>query len=112
MEKTQLDKTFDQYLDKLIEKKGLSSAPEDEKERFKDRMKEMLISEYNKEVLRRLPEDKFEQFNNLVDNDAPLAELGAIVEEAGINEGEVLEFVLNTFTDQFLNDNNNMKAEA
>lgn len=114
MEQTQLEKTINQYLDKLIEKKGLSSAPEADKEDFRNKMQELIAAEYNKELLRRLPDDKLDEFNAVLDDDSKTEEnLGAIIEAAGIDESAVLEFVLDNFSEEFLSaDINNKEAEA
>lgn len=113
MNSAELEKTFDQYLDALMEKKGLDKLSEDKKADFREKAKEMLVDQFNGEVLRRLPDDKLDEFEKALDEDKSIDELGNIIESAGVNTNEILERVLNTFSDIIMNmDINNMKAEA
>ncbi len=113
MNSAELEKTFDQYLDALMEKKGLDKLPEDKKVDFREKAKEMLVDQFNSEVLRSLPDDKLDEFEKALDEDKSIDELGNIIESAGVNTNEILERVLNTFSDIVMNmDINNMKAEA
>lgn len=113
MNSAELEKTFDQYLDALMEKKGLDKLPEDKKADFKEKSKEMLVSQFNSEVLKSLPDDKLDEFEKALDEDKSIDELGEIVESAGVNTEEILKGVLNTFSDIVMKtEPNGAKEEA
>ena len=113
MNSKQLDKTFDQYLDKLIEKKGMSNMPEEMQKEFKEKSKEMLVDQFNGAVLKQLPDDKLEEFEKALDNDVSNEELGKIIDDAGVDVKKTMEDVIEPFSEAVLNlDINNMEAEA
>ncbi|MBQ3352117.1 hypothetical protein IJG91_00400 [Candidatus Saccharibacteria bacterium] len=113
MNSAELEKNFDQYLDALMEKKGLDKMSDEKKADFREKAKEMLADQFNGEVLRRLPDDKLEEFEKALDEDKSIDELGEIVENAGVDSKKVLEDVLNAFSDAIMNmDLNKMKEEA
>ena len=99
MNSAQLEKTFDQYLDALMEKKGLDKLPEDKKADFKEKSKEMLVNQFNGEVLRSLSDDKLDEFEKAIDEDKSIDELGDIVESAGIDTEKILKGILETFSE-------------
>ncbi|MBQ3325694.1 hypothetical protein IJG79_00890 [Candidatus Saccharibacteria bacterium] len=103
MDNTQFIQALDQYTDLLIEKKGLAGLPSDKKEELRDQIQETLISEFNKEVLRRLPEDKLEEFEKTVEDESKSTkDAGEIVESAGLDTGAILEEVVASFEEYFL----------
>lgn len=113
MNSAELEKNFDQYLDALMEKKGLDKMSDEKKADFREKAKEMLADQFNGEVLRRLPDDELEEFEKALDEDKSIDELGEIVENAGVDSKKVLEDVLNAFSDAIMNmDLNKMKEEA
>ena len=103
MDDTQFMQSFDQYVDLLIEKKGLNDLPDDKKDRLKTKIKETLIDEFNKEVLRQLPDDKLDEFGKIIDDDSKTMEdAGVVIESAGLDMGEILKDVLESFQKIFL----------
>ncbi len=113
MDDTQFMQSFDQYADLLIEKKGLSKLSDDKKENLKKTIKEKLIEEFNKEVLRELPDDKLDEFENVLnDENKNFDEVGAIIESAGLDAGEILKHILETFQDIFLGEPDEEKSET
>lgn len=111
MDNTQFIQSLDQYTDLLIEKKGLADLPDDKKEELREKIQETLISEFNKEVLRRLPEDKLEEFEKTVeDENKTIDDAGAIVESAGLDMGAIMQEVIESFEKIFLE--NPEKEEA
>ena len=113
MNSTQLEKTFDQYLDTLMEKKGLDRMPEEKRNEFREKSKEMLVGQFNDAVLRALPDDKLDEFEKALDNGASPDDLGKIVDEAKVDVSKILEVVLNTFSDAVMStDINNMTNNA
>ena len=99
MNSAELEKSFDQYLDALMEKKGFNKLPEDKQADFREKAKEMLVNQFNGEVLRSLPDDKLDEFEKALDEDKSIDELGEIVESAGIDTEKILKGILETFTD-------------
>lgn len=105
MDDTQFMQSFDQYVDLLVEKKGLDSLPDDKKDRLKEEIKKTLIDEFNKEVLHQLPEDKLDEFEQILDDDSKTIEdAGVVIKSAGLNMGEILKTVLESFQKMFLGD--------
>ncbi|MBR2864400.1 hypothetical protein IKE88_02550 [Candidatus Saccharibacteria bacterium] len=103
MDDTQFMQSFDQYVDLLVEKKGLDSLPDDKKDRLKEEIKKTLIEEFNKEVLRQLPEDKLDEFEQILDDDSKTIEdAGVVIKSAGLDMGEILKTVLESFQKMFL----------
>jgi len=99
MNSEQLEKTFDRYLDALMQKKGLDQMPEEKQSEFRERAKEMLVDQFNTAVLRQMPEDKLEEFENALDNGASTDELGKMIEKAGIDVAKTLENVVDAFSE-------------
>ncbi len=103
MDDTQFMQSFDQYVDLLIEKKGLNNLPKDRLEELKEKIKEKLTEEFNKEVLRQLPDDKLDEYEKIVDDESKnIDDAGAVIESAGLDMGEILRKTLETFQEVFL----------
>lgn len=111
MDNTQFIQALDQYSDLLIEKKGLADLPEEKKGELRNQIQETLVSEFSKEVLRRLPEDKLEEFEKTVEDESKTQEdASAVIESAGLDTGAILEEVAHDFEKFFLE--NPEKEEA
>ena len=103
MDNTQFIQALDQYSDLLIEKKGLADLPEEKKGELRNQIQETLVSEFNKEVLRQLPEDKLDEFEQILDDDSKTIEdAGVVIKSAGLDMGEILKTVLESFQKMFL----------
>ena len=113
MNSEQLEKTFDQYLDTLMEKKGLDKMPEEKQKDFREKSKKMLVAQFNDAVLRAMPDDKLNEFEKALDNNASPDELGKIVDAAKVDVSKIFETILNSFADAVMNtDINNITADT
>lgn len=64
------DDTFDKFLEEILEAKNLSGITPDVHEQLMNDLRDALADQINRAVLGALPEDKLEEFNNLLDDPA------------------------------------------
>ncbi len=111
MDSTQFIEALDHYVDLLIEKKGLANLPDDKKGELRNQIQETLISEFNKEVLRQLPEDKLTEFERIVEDNSKTADdAGEIIKSAGLDTDAILVEIVNDFEKEFLDDSEKREA--
>lgn len=103
----------DQFVEKLIDEKGLANIKEEQKAELETTLKEQLVKRINLAILKELPDDKFEEFEKAAkDKNVDYEKLQDIVAGADIDMAKILEEVSVNFREKFLNMEINGKAEA
>ncbi len=111
MNNAQFEQNLNQYVDILIKEKGLDKLPEEKQENMRERVKEVIVDAFNTEILRSLPDDKLQEFNQALDEDKSLDEIGEIVKSAGVDIDAILKKVLDVTRDTFLGLNIDLNAK-
>lgn len=97
------DDVFDKFLEEILEAKKLSGVDPDVHNQLMNDLRDSLADQINRAVLNALPEDKLEEFNNLLDDPAFDDEKSqAFIASTGIDVRKITIETMLTFRDLYL----------
>ena len=80
---------LDKFIRDILNQKQLSGVSPEVEEQLVADLKDRLIDQINRAVIDAMPEDKMDEFNQLLDNDADDAQIQQFVANSGVDTRQV-----------------------
>ena len=94
---------LDTFIRDIIEAKQLDGISDEAKQGLVEEMRERLLDIINRALVEALPEDKVQEFSNLLDNESVTDEqVQAFIAQSGVDVEHVTAKAMLTFRDLYL----------
>jgi hypothetical protein len=93
---------LENFIDQLIAEKGFDTSKPEYIKKIKDELYDLAEDAINSEVIKRLPEDKLDEFENLFETNATDEELVKFISQNIANIDQIISEVLINFRTIYL----------
>lgn len=98
-----VDDELDKFIGEILTKKNLSGITDDVRAQLVTDMKERLLDQINRALVEALPDDKLEEFNNLLDSgDVNDDEVQQFISQSGVDVKKTTIATMLLFRDLYL----------